>query len=73
MQRNENHTLTGSLTEPPVDFCRTTGGDALTDSVLVVSIGQRGTLAPNPLDSDEQSLPHETGSVHRRLANVAVF
>jgi len=71
MQRNENHKLTASPTELLVDFCRTTEGDALSGSVLVVCIVRRGILAPNPLNGNEQSLQHETGSVQGRLASVA--
>jgi len=43
----------------------------MTDSALVVCIVRRGMLAPNPLDSDEQSLQRETGSTQGRLASVA--
>ena len=67
MQRNVNHTLTASPTEPPVDFCRTTGGDALTDSVLVVCILRRGTLAPNPLDIVTYLCSH---SANKQFTNV---
>jgi len=41
MQRNENHTLTVSRTEPPVDFCRTTGGDALSEYTGAGAAGMR--------------------------------